>query len=71
MIMMKCPCKDCFDRRFNCHSMCTRYKDWKKEIAEAAEHRRKETAPISEASVRQYWRNKRYGSTKFKKTAIK
>lgn len=29
--MTKCPCQACTDRHFNCHTMCRRYKDWKKE----------------------------------------
>ena len=26
------PCKDCLDRRFNCHALCSVYKEWKQEL---------------------------------------
>lgn len=31
------PCKDCADRHVGCHSKCSKYVEWKKEI-EAKQH---------------------------------
>lgn len=30
---MLAPCKDCTERFISCHATCTRYKDWKSELA--------------------------------------
>jgi len=27
---MKCPCRDCPDRKLGCHGVCRPYQDWKK-----------------------------------------
>ena len=27
---MRCPCRGCTDRTVTCHSVCQRYKEWKK-----------------------------------------
>lgn len=29
--MQICPCRDCEDRKFLCHSSCERYQKWKDE----------------------------------------
>lgn len=40
------PCKNCLDREPHCHSNCSRYLDWKKEIDEQNAIRDKEQAAI-------------------------
>lgn len=32
--MKMCPCKDCTNRTESCHSDCTEYVSWKKELNE-------------------------------------
>ena len=40
---MKCPCKDCVDKRkLGCHGFCQEYKDWQKWNDEQREKRLKE-----------------------------
>ena len=30
--MTVAPCKDCVDRKVNCHSICDKYKEWKSDV---------------------------------------
>ena len=39
---MKCPCKDCDGRTLTCHSVCTKYKEWKSEREQFNDARRLE-----------------------------
>lgn len=38
---MKCPCRDCPDRKMNCHSECEKYKEYAKENAKRREAKNK------------------------------
>lgn len=56
------PCKDCGERRFNCHSMCRKYKDWKAGREIQAEEIAKEKAARPElprSVVTRIWKERR------------
>ena len=55
--MKICPCKDCFKRKFLCHSMCPEYQQWKKERDDMMAKREPAGFTINEANKRKYWRN--------------
>ena len=55
---MKCPCKDCQDRKLLCHGQCDQYQAWKKEN----EAMRKwlndsNVVQVSDAVIRKRWKN--------------
>ena len=64
--VVRCPCKGCIDRHFNCHTRCKLYEDFK--IARAAENdflREQNQNTISESNVRTRWRNMRLNKRKY------
>jgi len=66
--MMKCPCKDCFDRKLLCHSQCKKYQTWKAELAKmkaAKEAADANAITVPENVVREYWRSMRYTARRF------
>ena len=57
-----CPCKDCTDRIFLCHSMCEKYKAWRREhdktVTDAYKERKRKAA-LNEVQARNILRYKR------------
>ena len=50
---------DCYRRHIGCHTMCTAFKDWKKEVAKVNAERVKEieaTPVLSRRTLRHIWR---------------
>lgn len=60
----KCPCKGCTERYVidgrRCHSDCERYKNWKKEFDDAANHIREEHMKTTDADFLLTQRSIRY-----------
>lgn len=65
--MMKCPCKNCFDRKLLCHGQCKRYQEWKAELAriKAAKDADANAITVPDNVVREYWRSMRYTARRF------
>ena len=60
---MRCPCKQCERRHVGCHSMCSAYQGWKKELEKAAKAKdaKKQSEPeIGRQMVRKMWRKMRW-----------
>lgn len=57
--MKKCPCKDCADRMFMCHTICRSYKAWKEEndAREAAKRAEQEhLRPLPRRALLAWWK---------------
>lgn len=64
--MVKCPCKGCLDRHFNCHQLCRQYEDFKIERAAEKDFLREHNQVIvSTRVVRTRWRNMRLNKRKY------
>ena len=55
---VKFPCKDCTDRKLNCHSSCEEYKKSKAEVEEISKKRNKEN-DLRDAHIQNVMRVKR------------
>lgn len=65
---MKCPCKGCTDRTITCHSVCSKYEEWKiYDRAVKDDLKEKGAMYISDHSLREYWNNLRRVNRKFVK----
>ena len=63
---MKCPCKECTDRKLLCHGSCDEYKAWKEYREEINKKRLadKELKQLSRDHEIKYRKNLRWGARK-------
>ena len=54
---MKCPCKDCADRKLLCHGSCEKYKAWKEESERVAKQIRLEKEGKTNKNLQPFWRS--------------
>lgn len=57
---MNAPCKDCLDRVVDCHSVCEKYKTFRKERDAELEMRKKLSTgePLTSEYFMKKWKNK-------------